>query len=57
MYELVLQQVDLSPCYVLFAASFDGALVSDTIRIPGTQLDQIGDPTGTGKIPLDIVLR
>jgi len=56
-YQLTLQQVDFEPCYVLFASAFDGALISDTIRIPGAQLAQLGDPLGTGRIPLDIVVR
>lgn len=56
-YELRQPLVDLDRCFVIFASSADGSLVSDTIRIPGSELSDIGDPLGTGRIPVDITMR
>ena len=56
-YELREELEDLGWCFVAFASSADGSLVSDTIRIPGSELDELGDPLGTGRIPLDIEVR
>jgi hypothetical protein len=57
-YELKQEIVDLLRCFVVFALSTDVPLLqSDTIRIPGPELDELGDPLGTGRIPLDIEVR
>lgn len=57
-YELREEIGDLGWCFVVFAFSTDApVLASDTIRIPGSELDELGDPLGTGRIPLDIEVR
>jgi hypothetical protein len=54
-YELREAMADRLVCFVVFALSTDVPLLqSDTIRIPGSELDELGDPFGTGRIPLDI---
>lgn len=57
-YELREEMADRLGCFVVFALSTDVPLLqSDTIRIPGSELDELGDPFGTGRIPLDIEVR
>jgi hypothetical protein len=57
-YELREDLLDRLVCFVVFAFSTDVPLLqSDTIRIPGSELDVLGDPFGTARIPLDIEVR
>lgn len=57
-YELREEMADRLVCFVVFAFSTDLPLLqSDTSRIPGSELEDLGDPFGTGRIPLDIEVR
>jgi hypothetical protein len=57
-YQLREGMADRLVCFVVFAFSTDVPLLqSDTIRIPGSELDELGDPFGTGRIPLDMEVR